>query len=476
MSETFNNPLDIANRALDHCGIPPLSPGVWPSTDNSTAAERMNRLYDKLRKAELRRNVWEFSIKKTALRPVGQGYLSTAAAPIQLGPSMIFAPAAWSATYSYAPGEMVAFGNQIWVAKNNSVNSQPGSFNDADWDTYFGSLLAQPYDNTVGYYSGELVYELSTPVASTSPFMTVAGGAVAKAYMSLVDGNIEDPGTPDQWSATIVQSTNPNFPGQVNNNDVGQPLFYPAGAVVQYNGFLYMSLIDNNYDNEPDLSPAPYNNLSTYAAGAYVAGIDGNIYYSLVSSNTGHQPTTDPGTHWQNTGQLVPWTPSFSGTSGSSLWMEVTGTLTNPNIRYPVGTGASQSALSKHVFFKPVNFLRRAPQDPKAGSWSPLGAPSGLIYDDWELESGFITSSVDTVMLIRFAADVTLVTSMDDMFCEALAARIGLEACEPLTQSTEKIKTIQEEYQKFMTEARLVNGIETGAEEPPEDDYITCRV
>jgi hypothetical protein len=65
---------------------------------------------------------------------------------------------------------------------------------------------------------------------------------------------------------------------------------------------------------------------------------------------------------------------------------------------------------------------------------------------------------------------------MDDMFCEGLGARIGLAVCEPLTQSTAKTNTIAQEYQKFMSEARAVNGIETGAVEPPLDDYIACRM
>jgi hypothetical protein len=48
--------------------------------------------------------------------------------------------------------------------------------------------------------------------------------------------------------------------------------------------------------------------------------------------------------------------------------------------------------------------------------------------------------------------------------------------CEPLTQSSAKLGTIAKMYDTFMTEARIVNGIETGAEEPPEDDYVTCRL
>jgi len=44
-----------------------------------------------------------------------------------------------------------------------------------------------------------------------------------------------------------------------------------------------------------------------------------------------------------------------------------------------------------------------------------------------------------------------------------------------LTQSAEKIKTCEGIYRVVMTEARVVNGIEEGPTEPPEDDYLTCR-
>jgi hypothetical protein len=55
---------------------------------------------------------------------------------------------------------------------------------------------------------------------------------------------------------------------------------------------------------------------------------------------------------------------------------------------------------------------------------------------------------------------------MDPMFCEGLGARIGLEICEPLTQSDSKLSTISQIYKTFMGEARAINGIEQGPVEP----------
>ncbi len=85
-----------------------------------------------------------------------------------------------------------------------------------------------------------------------------------------------------------------------------------------------------------------------------------------------------------------------------------------------------------------------------------------------------VTPDVGPIML-RFVADMVDVTRMHAMFCEGLGARLALEVCETLTQSSAKVATIAKEYQTFMSEARLVNAIEIGAEEPPEDDWVTCR-
>ena len=80
------------------------------------------------------------------------------------------------------------------------------------------------------------------------------------------------------------------------------------------------------------------------------------------------------------------------------------------------------------------------------------------------------------MIIHRFVADVHDVRRMDAMFCEGLACRIAMGVCETLTQSVSKLGAISTLYKQFMTEARIVNGIETGSEEPPEDDYIACRV
>ena len=248
-------------------------------------------------------------------------------------------------------------------------------------------------------------------------------------------------------------------------------------------GTFYMSLTDLNFGNNPATTfVAEWSSVTTYNAADKVTGSDGVVYSSIAGANLNHDPTFSPA-FWTNTLVLSPWDTTFVQGGGNQTWLQIGGAsfptgvgLTMLAITYPAGTGPSTQLSTKNVYLLPAGFLRVAPRDPKAGSSSFLGAPSGLEYTDWLYEGNLlITRDVDPIMF-RFVADRTNVAEFDPMFCEGLGARIGLEVCEPLTQSSAKLGTIAKMYDTFMTEARIVNGIETGAEEPPEDDYVTCRL
>ncbi len=441
--DAFRNPIDIANRGIDHCGGSPIDVMVGFAEQSKNAAV-MSRIYDKLRRAELQRNTWRFAIKEVILRP-----LSTS--------TMLLMPALWSASTKYFVGSIVSDQDgTLWVSQiPNNLNIQPGAIVVmpgffAAWAEYFGPLTVEPWDTsgTTAYSAGELVY-------------TAAGDGTNRTYLSLISGNSDNPATATAWSATAT---------------------YFQNQVVTFNSVAYMSLIDLNLNQEPDLAPALFNIATTYAAGAKVGGSDGLIYQSIGSGNIAHDPTTDGGLHWTNAGVLNPWTTVFVSGAGSLNWRQIGGAefpsgvalakLSNP---WPLGAGPVTQQTTRNVFHLPSAFLRKAPQDPKAGSFSPLGAPSNDMYDDWEFESQYIVSSCTTPIRLRFVADTVDVTTFDDMFCEGLGARLGLEACEPLTQSSEKIRTIEGAYQRFMGDARTTNAILIGSDEPALDDWIACR-
>lgn len=437
--------LDIANRACFHLGIPPIT----SVTENSEKNATMTFLYDKVRRAELRRNCWRFSTKRVALRP-----LTTT--------TQLVVPAPYDATITYMPGSFVSDANgQPWISTQaENLGNTPGAT--GVWEQYHGPLTADLWQSTNvaatsggtlpasspnAYFVGELVYYPSS----------VPGTFVL--YASKVNSNAEQPNVPDAYSATV----------QYGLDDL----------VVDGNNNFWRSLIPYNLGNTPVAAPNVWLSTATYAQNQTVTGPDGIIYNSLHANNVGNNPALDSGVNWASTNTPAAWASANNewgkGLQPSDLWLPIYANMRNLTFTYPIGTGPLEQTITKNAFRLPASFLRRAPDDPKAGSMSYLGAPSGIQYDDWNLEGNFLVSQEGVPIILRFIADVAKVSDFDDLFCEGLACRMAMDACEKITQSTEKLRNISSLYKMYMGEAREVNAIETGATEPPVDDWIACR-
>lgn len=387
---TYLTELDVANRALQHLGARYVT-SLDTDVDTSKNAEEISRCYDKLRDAELRRNVWTFATRKTVLYP-----LSTSS-------RWILQIDDWDAASEYAPGSLVKYNSEIYFAKRGAGGSTGNPAGDTfNWGQYFGPLVVNPWvsssannSSNNGYWAGDLVY---TP-----------GNAGYAVYMSLASANTDDPTNIPAWSATTTYGF--------------------------YDTVTYLSV----------------------------------TYQSLKTLNLNVIPTND-GINWQT----VP-VDQVTVLNGSK-WLRLTGVfLEDLKYVYPIGAGPVEQTEYNNVYPLPNNFLREAPQDPKAGSVNYLGAPSNLSYNDWVYENGFLISGWAWPIIYRFVASVNDVSKMDAMFCEGLACRIAMETCEALTQSTAKVQAIGAFYKEFMGEARIVAGIEQGPTEPPLDDYLQCR-
>lgn len=423
----FLDSLDIANRALDHLGASHIESPSEDSVNNSKIAP----IYDKVREAELRRNNWRFSIRKCLLRPIDTT-------------TYLLAPAQWNAGVQYLPGSIVADANkQLWISNQpNNLGNQPGLSD--TWESYFGQLTVDLFDTTgsTAYFAGDLVY---VPGA-TGTFVV---------YMSLQNANTEVPYTADAWSATTT---------------------YQQDQTVSCTGTQWRSLIAVNLNNTPSGGPANWLSTETYATSDPVTAADGFIYTSVGDSNFNVNPITDDGTFWTNTNTVNAWTASPVIPASSSLWIPIYAALNSLGILYPLSSGPLSQAFTRNVFRLPSGFLRQVVNDPKKGINPFLGAPSGRQQNDWEFEGNYILTQQSTPIMLRFVADIQTVSKMDAMFCEGLAARIGEEACEAITNSTAKKDICVKEYQKMMGEARIVNAVEIGPVQPPEDDYLTCRI
>src|SRR5215831_18951922 len=155
----FFTPTDIGNRALQHCGAEMMDQFLG-FTEVSKNARQVSFVYDKLRRAELRRNVWRFAVRKAVLRPVDQN-------------TLLVAPPLWVSTTTYFVGSLVTDqSNNIWQSRiPNNLGNDP--LNTTAWEPYFGPMTAMLYDSSQSYFAGEVVY-------------TAAGDGTSNVYTSLI--------------------------------------------------------------------------------------------------------------------------------------------------------------------------------------------------------------------------------------------------------------------------------------------------
>lgn len=432
----YQVPVDIANAACDHMGLPYIA----TFQDNTKVAKRLSFRYDKVRRYELERNLWVFSIRKAILRP-----LDTT--------SMHVTFAAWSATATYVLGSVVAdptTGTLYQALGAVPVDSQP-ALNPTLWSEYFGPQTADVW--TMGVAGGPQPWVSATNYAANMDVV----GSDGNVYLSLANGNqgnnpVTDGGV--HWMLLGIAPTGLGYwPGE---------LVYLAG---QGTTGVYLSVAGNNIST-PNTIPA-WVNTQIYNAGQTVT-YSATTYQSTSDLNVDNTPGASGA--WET----VPVTQT--DTPQGTQWLYLgSATLSSIALIYPLGYGPSSDTSTRNIFALPYGWLREAPQDPKAGQLTWLGGPGNNIMNDWVFENGYLLSSTYTPINMRFGADVQNVALMDPMFCELFAARLALEECEVLTQAADKKQAISAEYARWGSEARTRNGIEIGPVQNDEDEYITVR-
>lgn len=122
---------------------------------------------------------------------------------------------------------------------------------------------------------------------------------------------------------------------------------------------------------------------------------------------------------------------------------------------------------------------------PEWGDWNRYTKPNDflrLLRDDesgqavdWKIEGNYILSADDAPLEIRYVADVTDPNLFDELFVEALAAKIAEHCCEEITGSTQKKGSAVSDFDKAIAEAERTNALEKDAEDFPEDEWISVR-
>lgn len=356
---------EVANRALQRCGAERILPGSTMWNEDSKNASELRACYDMIRRSELRRNVWRYSIRTERLRAI------TATTKIIRYPT-------WASNVTYVANDRVVLNGKSYICLQGGINQTPDARTWDYWTNYFGSDTAELYDAAVTYNYGEQVYDGSDNL-----------------YISIAEDNKANAVTvTTKWA----------------------PLFIPAW--VQF---------------------------TIYALGQRVTS-GGITYVSLQASNQNNSPAASP------------------------LWWSVTNPQTLPLASFQV-----PSRQGSNIFRLPVGFMRLAPQSPKQGSYTPMGAPSASPYTDWDVEGNYIKTQMSSPLDVRFACDIEDPNEMDPMFIDGFTCRLAYEVCETITQSSKKLADLGGAYTKFMSEARAVNGIEIGPIEAPEDSYISLR-
>lgn len=375
--------VDIINRGLQKLG----KSRIYSTRDLSALAAETGFSYDFVRRAELRRNVWRFSIRSAALR-AADGYLQ----------SVTFAT--WAIGTTYSKNDIVTGSDgQIYISLVASNLGNDPTTTSGSWALYCGPVTAIPFPS---------VWSSSPTYVANS----VVTGSDGNYYIALSSNQNHDPTTDNgvHWEKLSASTATGILPAFADSG-----LSFYSGEIV-------------------------------FAAG--------NVYFSLVSSNT-TDPTTD--------------------LTGSWFTLTAVPTLSKLSFIYPIGSGPASDSTTRNAFLLPNGFMCEAPQDPKAGRFAPLGAPQNRLFVDWNYENDCFTSISSGPIVFRFAADISDPTQFDPMFIEGLACRVAMEMCESLTGSTEKLAVIGREYEKFMGEARIRNGIETGAIDPPLDLLLAVR-
>lgn len=441
----YSSPVDIGNRALDHCG----GRAITSFADGSFNATKVAETYDKLREEELRANLWVFATRQAALRPIDTT-------------TMELVPDAYNAATQYYVGDIVSYLGDFWIALQATLGNVPPTDSNgvvsASWDAYFGPLTVDVWQNpnatntaiappTASYHAGEIVY-------------LAPGNGTFSAFLSLVDDNDDDPLAAPVWDDATT---------------------FTIGQVVEgSNGTLYQSAVNLNIGNDPTITApaAAWVSVTTYAESVYVYGSDNQIYQSLAAGNTGNNPVSSP-TWWLGLGMWTGvWTTVLTPQprASSNKWHFISCTLQPLSIVFPVGTSPVSFSASPNVYLLPNNWLMRAPDQEQLGNrvfWLGAHDPAP---EDYVFQGRYVISWQTAPIILRFVGNFKNVTLMDALFCGGVAARMGWELCETLTQKPDLRTACAAAYDRAISRAQTINAIEVGPIAEVEDEYIRVRV
>ena len=93
----------------------------------------------------------------------------------------------------------------------------------------------------------------------------------------------------------------------------------------------------------------------------------------------------------------------------------------------------------------------------------------------YSVEGGLLLTNLGAPLSIRYLADITDASLFDSAFVESFAARLALEACEAITESSSKKNDLVADYRYCIREASAANAFERASEAVADDTWIMSR-
>jgi hypothetical protein len=214
-------PTDIANRACQKVGAARIALGAL-LTENTRQAGEIRACYDMLRRSELRRNVWRFSIRTCALRAMDNNN------------AKIVTFGNWVVGTTYSINDVITGDDgQIYFSRvfNNTGNTP--STSPLQWELYFGPDVATEFVTTWG---STYTYEIGDSTV----------GSDGNVYTAIEQNQNHNP-VSDGGVHWALASTYPTPAQPTEGGTDGYATFF-AGELVHIGDTVFLSLQNNNGD------------------------------------------------------------------------------------------------------------------------------------------------------------------------------------------------------------------------------------
>lgn len=101
--------------------------------------------------------------------------------------------------------------------------------------------------------------------------------------------------------------------------------------------------------------------------------------------------------------------------------------------------------------------------------------PRPTVEGFYSIEGGKILINQPGPLAIQYCRRVEDPNLYDALFCEVLAGRLAVEACEAITQSQTKFDRVAQMYERALRDAIHANAIERPSQAIADDTWLTSR-